>query len=109
MLATDGHTVKLRLRPPSAERRGRPEGVAGAAIFSCVSPTVPTTSEQWKWEGNTSKVTEIIEFPNSTPAGATVWFTAVWFNRKNETGPNATPLSANLPGGAASIVEGMAA
>ncbi len=101
VVSVRGRSVTVKLRDSVTGRRGRPVGAAGAAVFSCVSPTVPTTTEQWQWNGNTGKTTELIEFPEETAAGATVWFTAVWFNRRTETGPNATPISTNLPGGAA--------
>jgi hypothetical protein len=93
--------VRIKLKDATSESRGRPDGVAGAAIFSFVGTTAPTTPDGWKFEGNTAKTVTEITFPETVPNGATVWVTAMWFNAKTESGPGALPVSTNIQGGAA--------
>jgi hypothetical protein len=96
-----GRTVRIKLKDITSEGRGKPAGVHGAALFSYVGTTAPTTADGWKFEGNTNRVTNDIEFPDTVPSGATVWFTAFWFNPRSESGPGAAAVSTNLQGGAA--------
>ena len=95
-------TVTIRLHDiNNPTRRGRPDGVAGASVFSAVGTTPPVEIAAWKFEGSTSRTTDIsIEFDASVPSGATVWLCAFWFNSKMESGPACAPVSTNLPGGA---------
>jgi len=96
------NTVRIRLFDPSEPaRRGKPAGVDGAAIFSFVGETAPTTEAGWKFEGNVTRMIVDVVFPSTTPAGSKVWFTAFYFNPRAQSGPAATPVSTSLPGGAA--------
>lgn len=95
-------TARLKLKASAGDSaRGKPAGVHGAAVFSHVGATPPATNDEWKFEANTNQNVFDIEFPETVAAGATVWFTAFWFNAKSESGPQATAISTNLQGGAA--------
>lgn len=102
VLSAVGRTVKVRLHDAAAPaNRGKPDGVAGASIFSFVGESAPADLAQWEFEGNFTRTTVDVEFPTTVANGATVWFTARWFNPRMEMGPVSTPVSTNLPGGLA--------
>lgn len=110
VLAVAGRTAKIRLHDStSSTRRGKPPAVAGASLFSYVGTTPPASLSGWKFEGNGTKTTIDVVFPVSVPAGATVWFTAFWYNGKAQAGPAATPVSSNIPGGLSASPESEAA
>ncbi|MCC7350779.1 MAG: hypothetical protein IT446_09435 [Phycisphaerales bacterium] len=97
-----GRTAKSRLHDSAnPTRRGRPEGVAGASIYSFVGATPPAELSAWTFVGNTSRTTCDVQFDADVPAGAVVWLTACWFNAKAQNGPTCAPVSTNLPGGGA--------
>jgi hypothetical protein len=66
-----------------------------------MSLTPPTTESGWFSQGNITKSTVQVQFPETVPPGSRVRFTAVFFNRKAESGPAANVVGTNLPGGAA--------
>ena len=100
--STIGNTIRIKLiDTQNPTRRGKPDGVDGASVFSFVGETAPTDEAGWKFEGNTTLTTVDITFPSTVAPGAKVWVTAFWFNPRAESGPACTPVGANLPGGAA--------
>jgi hypothetical protein len=102
ILSTVGNTVKLRLFDAiDSANRGRPAGTDGASVFSFVGAAAPTEESEWNFEGVTSRTKIDITFPEATAPGAKVWFTAFWFNERKQSGPAATPVGVNIPGGAA--------
>lgn len=95
-------TVRLRLHDfNSPTTRGKPHGVAGAAVFSFVGATAPVELEDWQFEGNTTRTIVDVDFAPEVANGATVWLTAFWFNPRAQSGPAAQPVSTNIPGGLA--------
>ena len=91
-----GRTVKIRLHNDDVLRRAKPAGVTGAAVFSYVGATPPTASSAYRFEGNTTVTAFEVEFPDTVTAGATVWFTAFWFNERAQSGPGSTAISATI-------------
>ena len=92
-----GRTITINLRERLAdgnpsERRAKPAGVKGAAIFYGTGETAPTTPEGWTFRGNVSTTTTNIIIPDHVPAGVNVWLTAQWFNPRLETGPGCPPV-----------------
>lgn len=81
-------------------RRGKPDGVSGALVFTYVgvSPPSPTDTGLWQLAANITKPTTEIQFPSSVPTGSTVWITAYWYNPKGESGPSAPAVYTILPG-----------
>lgn len=95
--STLGRTMKLQLRDmDDSERRGKPEGVAGATILMFVGEDAPLDPIQWIFCLNTTRTTVDIDFPPNLAAGAKVWLTAFWRNRRDEPGPAAVPVSTRL-------------
>ena len=97
-----GRTVTLRLHDSlSPTTRGKPDGVAGATVFSYVGTAAPVELDDWKFEGNTTLTKYDVNFDPEVANGAMVWFTAFWFNPRAQSGPAASPVSTNMPGGLA--------
>lgn len=102
ILSAVGNTVRIRLHDAlNPTRKGKPLGVDGASVFSFVGAAAPSDPAAWKFEGNTTITTTTVEFPGSVAPGSKVWFTAFWFNPRAQSGPAATPVGTNIPGGGA--------
>jgi hypothetical protein len=102
ILSCVGNTVKLRLHEAGeSSKRGKPDGVDGAAVYSFVGAVPPSDEAAWTFQGITSRTKLDIVFPNTVAPGSQVWFTAFWFNERKQNGPAATKVTTNLPGGAA--------
>lgn len=102
VLAVFNRTARVRLTDSlSPSRRGKPDGVIGAAVFSYVGATPPASLDDWKAEGNTSRTSVDVVFPTELPPGAQVWLTARWLGPRFQSGPACVPVTAHLPGGAA--------
>ncbi len=99
VVAAIGRTLKVKLRAIDSDRRGKPEGVAGATLFSFVGTAPPADISQWKFEGSITRTTFDVEFAPTVPAGSQVWLTAFWFSPRAQSGPACTPVTAYLAGG----------
>ena len=94
--------VRVRLRDKAAPtRRGKPPGVAGAAMLSCVADEPPARLADWTFHGNATRPTYAIQFDAQTPAGAKVWIAAYWYNTRGQSGPLSTPISVRMQDGIA--------
>jgi hypothetical protein len=97
-----GRTIHLRMRgAESPLRRGKPVGVAGAAIFSHLLPQdstdgPPQSLSEWKFQGTTSRLEFEINFPAVVSPGSQVWLTAYWMNPKQEPGPASEPIMTHI-------------
>jgi hypothetical protein len=97
-----GNTVRIRLIDiENPMRRGKPDGVESAGIFSFVGAAAPTEESAWNYEGNATRTVINVVFPPATAPGAKVWFTAYWINPRAQKGPSAIPVGTNIAGGAA--------
>jgi hypothetical protein len=94
-----GTIVTLKLHDGSGSRRGKPEGVQGASVFSYVGATPPTDASGWRFEGNTTRTSVDVAFPANLAPGTTVFVTAFWYNPRGESGPGCAPVSTNIAGG----------
>ena len=88
VVSVDGRLVKVRLSDPAnPTRRRMPAGVNGATVLSFVGATAPADLGEYKYEGNTSRTTIEILFPESAVPGTKVWLTALFFNERKQNGP----------------------
>jgi hypothetical protein len=102
VLSVFGRTARVRLTDPAnPTKRGKPDFVAGAQVFTFVGEEPPADLSAWVQEGNTSRTALDLVFPTNIPAGAQVWITARWFGPRFQNGPTAAPITTNLPGGSA--------
>lgn len=91
-----GATVRVRIRDAGSTRRGKPDGVAGASVFSHIGAFPPPSLSEWMYEGNTTRPEMDITFPPDTAPGAKVWLTAYWYNPRAQRGPAAMPVSMHI-------------
>lgn len=90
--SVDGRTVVVRLRGDSEIRRGRPDDIAGATLFTHVGPAAPVNASEWKFHANITRTRATIQFPAALEPGATVWICAFWRNDRDEPGPFCDPI-----------------
>lgn len=97
-----GNVVRLRLEDASAPaRRGKPDGVGGAAVFSFTGDAPPASLGDWTFEGNSTRTTFDVAFPADVPPGTKAWFCACWFNPRLQNGPACAAVPTYIPGGVA--------
>lgn len=89
-----GRRISLRLSDPTALRRGRPQGVAGAVIFLHVADAPPQSLAEWGFATQTTRTACTVAVGPDVPPGSKVWFSARWFNPRAELGPPAEPVCA---------------
>lgn len=94
--SVDGNIVTVLVRGPEVNKRGLPDGVNGATLFSHIGTAPPVNINDWKFEGSTGKNKIAIEFPLSAEPFSKVFITAFFFNPAKESGPACTPISTNL-------------
>ena len=100
----DGRSVTIKLHSStSGTRRGRPPGVAAAAIYTHVGPTAPASVADWFYQGSVTKTRTIVHFDTSVPAGSQVWIIAQWLNPRSESGPASVAVSTYLAGGTSAM------
>ncbi|MEM9754100.1 MAG: hypothetical protein AAF916_12055 [Planctomycetota bacterium] len=92
-----GRVISITLREreangDAAERRAKPAGVKGAALYYATGDTAPTDLQGWTFVGNVSRTNTTVTVPESVTPGTTVFLTAQWFNPRLETGPGCPPV-----------------
>jgi hypothetical protein len=99
VLGAIGRILKLRLHAINSAGRGKPDGVAGASVFSFVGAAPPPDITEWVFQGSTTRTSFDVEFAPTVPAGAQVWLCAFWYSPRAQPGPASQPISAYLAGG----------
>jgi hypothetical protein len=61
-----------------------------------VGDEAPENPMQWTLARNVSKTAFELDIPAEVPGGAKVWFSAFWFNQKQENSAPATPVSVRV-------------
>ena len=103
LVSVDGRTVTVRIHNSAVvTKRGKPATILASSIYSFVGANYPSDPTTWTFQGQTTKDTFEIVFPESVAAGSQVWITATWLNAKTETGPLAVPISAFVQYGVSS-------
>jgi hypothetical protein len=106
LLPSSGRTVRVRVRDTAApDRRGKPDGFAGAAVFSYVGDKPATRMADWTFEGNMTRPVFAIDFDSAVPAGARVWIAAMWYNTRGQTGPASDAKSVRVQDGVAKLLQ----
>jgi hypothetical protein len=103
VVSMNGWTANIRLMATGTERRGKPDGVGGANIYSFVGATPPSDVLEWDFQGDTTRAVAEVEFPATLAAGTKVWITTCWKNPRFQTGPASEPVSLLIGGGVTSI------
>jgi hypothetical protein len=100
VVKVDGHLVTLHIgNPNDPSSKSRPKRTAGISIFSYVGEEPSRDAGNFKFEFVTGHVQTNVPFPESVPIGATVYFTASFFNNRKQSGPLSTPIRATLGAG----------
>jgi hypothetical protein len=101
VLNNAGRQVTLRVYDAKEEnRRGKPEGITGATVFTYVGEEPPANITLWQFNQSTTKPNRVtIMFPESVPDGAKVWIAAFWYNPTAQSGPLSEPISTRVIGG----------
>jgi hypothetical protein len=96
-----GRHVTLELRDEEGKRR-KPKGVKGANLYTFVGDSPPDDLDAWKFEGGTTRTKVTHTFPQTVQPGTKVWFVAIYFNPRMQTGYACDPVSTYTTGGAMS-------
>jgi hypothetical protein len=93
-------TVHLRLLAAgNSTRRGRPVGVKSAAIFYFLGEEPAATLREWRFLFATVKTRVAVNLGADVPAGAKVFFAAVWANPTGQRGPVSAAAGTHIGGG----------
>ncbi len=98
-----GTQVRVRLHDGSSSRGAKPNGCAGARVYTFIGTAPPVNVDDYTFEGQATRTLVDLEFPTGTAPGALVWITACWYNPRGECGIAAAPISTNIAGGALEI------
>jgi hypothetical protein len=102
--SVDKWTVWVKLSDAEdSGKRGKPDGVFGAAVYSYVGINPPSEIGAWRFEGNVGRVKFAIPFAATLAPGTRVWLTAQWFNGRKQAGPACDPVATNLQGGSVAM------
>jgi len=92
VLAMEGRSVRCRLRDMERpDSRGRAPGIIGAVLLRAVGEQAPMKLSGWTFVKIASRGLFTVHLPGDIPLGAKVWLTAMWVNRRGQTGPAAAP------------------
>jgi hypothetical protein len=99
-LGVFGRNVRCRATDPTqAGKRRKPEGVAGAKIFSFTGEEPSADIDAWKFEGLSTRSDFDVVFGPAVAPGTKVWICACWYSPRGASGPVSAAVSAFVGGG----------
>ena len=90
------HTISF-YDQASAHSNAKPEGVTGCEIYLKADGEAPKSVEEMNLQGTCSASPFVVKF-DATKTGKIAWYWLRWVNRKGETGPWSTVVSAMIVG-----------
>ena len=97
VVSVSGRTVRLRLRDADApDNRGKPRGVASAAILTFAGDEPPLLRSGWTLNRHATRTTVDVTFGADVAPGTKVYVAACWLNPRGQAGPLSTPQIAYL-------------
>lgn len=81
----------------SAHSNAKPEGVSGCEVYMKIGGDAPKSVDEMHFQGTCSASPYVVKF-TAAQAGNTVYYWLRWVNRKGETGPWSTVISAMIVG-----------
>jgi len=90
------HTISF-YDQASAHSNAKPEGVTGCEIYLKADGEAPKSVEEMNFQGTCSASPFVVKF-DATKTGKIAWYWLRWVNRKGETGPWSTMVSAMIVG-----------
>jgi len=104
VLGVSGQSVRLRLRDKdSPDRRGKPEGVTGAAVLYTIGPAAPSSPGEWRVAGHFSRTLATVHLPAEVAGGESVWLTAYWLSTRAKASPASNSVNVRPQGGLAKL------
>jgi hypothetical protein len=92
--------VTIKIRPGGSDSRSKPNGTAGAQVFSYSGPTAPSDPRLYHYEGLATRGTAQVQFPDTIANGSTVWLAAGWVTQRGLPCQACTPVQVIIQGGA---------
>jgi hypothetical protein len=90
------HTISF-YDQASAHSNAKPEGVSGCEIYLKTDGEAPKSVEEMNFQGTCSASPFVVKF-DASKTGKIAWYWLRWVNRKGETGPWSTVVSAMIVG-----------
>ncbi len=90
------HTISF-YDQASAHSNAKPEGVTGCEIYLKADGEAPKSADEMHFQGTCSASPFVVKF-DATKTGKIAWYWLRWVNRKGETGPWSTVVSAMIVG-----------
>lgn len=94
-VSAPGRRVTVRLRG-DADRRARPSGAVGAAVYWYAGEEYPETMRGWQLAGNTTRPELSFTLPLGVEPGTKVWVCAAWLDRRLRPGRLSMPRETRL-------------
>jgi hypothetical protein len=98
----NGNTVTIRFHDTGSTRRGLPNDVASAQVFTYVGASVPTDPKDWFFMGVTTRTTVEVPFDADLPMGTKAWICVAWANERGQPGQSSPAFGVTLLGSTAS-------
>ena len=86
-----GRLIELQLKEDGTERRGKPEGVRSAWLYSYVGEDQPTF-EAMSFRGEVGRTYAQLVMPADVVTGSKVWVSACWVNPAGKPGAVSLPV-----------------
>lgn len=94
VVSVSGASFHLRIHGEPV-RTAKPDGVAGAQIYSFVGEAAPPDLKLWQQAAQVTRTEAVVTLSDVIP-GAQVWLIARWFNAKMEVGPLSEPINSRV-------------
>lgn len=102
-----GRSMVVTTRAAGSSRRSKPAGAQGSTLFMYVGAVPSGDVDDWTCLGQSTRTTFDVQLPASVPAGAQVWFSAVWYSPRGQYTEMSNPISAYVAGGIAASGQGV--
>lgn len=86
---------ELRIIDPANPKGGKPDGVSGYQVFYKIGPDAPADTRECVFAGNTTRSKFVVTFGGGD-GNKQVWYIAVPFNTRGETGPMSETIAATI-------------
>jgi hypothetical protein len=92
-IPTGTRTIRIRLHNETTLSKKKPDGVKGAMVFYHIGESAPVELSEWTFHESVTRTTLDVDLPASVAPGTIIWFTAYWFNPRQQSGPATTPVN----------------
>lgn len=89
--SVQGRLLNVRLREEGSDRRGKPDDVGAAWLYTYVGETMPDFA-QMSFRGQSRRTYTQVVMAQDVPVGATVWVSACWVSTSGKPGAVSLPV-----------------